>query len=104
MSLKVVFPGELLALCVPDRDVGPHEDLRGWRNGEGVTVSQTSPVGSVQSRGNGNTQPHGALLRGGGGAEQSLARGSARVLGAPLALMDDKGMSGVVWTGGGGGH
>ena len=44
-SLKDIFPGEFLALCVPDRDVGPEEELGGWWNGEGGGESQTSPGG-----------------------------------------------------------
>ena len=38
VSLKDIFPGELLALCVRDKDVGPEEDLGGWKRGdEGAT-------------------------------------------------------------------
>ena len=34
VSLKDMFPGELLTLCVREKDVGPEEDLEGWRNAE----------------------------------------------------------------------
>ena len=34
VSLKDIFPGELLALCVRERDVGPEEDLGGRRGAD----------------------------------------------------------------------
>ena len=40
VSLKDIFPGELLALCVQDKDVGPEEDFRGWRGGDADTESK----------------------------------------------------------------
>ena len=40
VSLKDIFPGELLALCAQDKDVGPEEDLRGWRSGDADTESR----------------------------------------------------------------
>ena len=41
VSLKDIFPGELLALCVQDKDVGSEEeDLGGWRGGDADTQSK----------------------------------------------------------------
>ena len=37
VSLKDMFPGELLALCVRQKDVGPEEVLGGWRDAEAAT-------------------------------------------------------------------
>ena len=40
VSLKDIFLGELLALCVHNKDVGPEEDLGGWRGGDADTESR----------------------------------------------------------------
>ena len=34
VSLKDILPGDLPALCVREKDVGPEEDLGGWRDAE----------------------------------------------------------------------
>ena len=39
-SFKDIFPGELLALCVQDKDVGQEEDLGGWRGGDADAQSK----------------------------------------------------------------
>ena len=40
VSLKDMSPGELLALCVREKDVGPEEDLGGWRDAEATAESR----------------------------------------------------------------
>ena len=40
VSLKDIFPGELLALCVQDKVVGLEEDLGGRRGGDADTDSR----------------------------------------------------------------
>ena len=42
VSLKEIFPGELLALRVQDKDVGPEEDLGGWRGEDADTESRSA--------------------------------------------------------------
>ena len=40
VSLKHMLLGELLALCVPEKDVGTEEDLGGWRDAKATAGSQ----------------------------------------------------------------
>ena len=47
VSLKDMFPGELLALCVRGKDVGPEEDLMGWRDAEGNGVPDAAVDGTT---------------------------------------------------------
>ena len=39
VSLKDIFSEELLTFCIPDRDIGPNDELGGWPNGEGGAAS-----------------------------------------------------------------
>ena len=85
VSLKDIFPGELLALCVQDKDVGPEEDLGGWRGGDTNTESRAGHDHRGDKPEHGGNQPVG---RGGGErcAEPPAAGGSARIPSAPLAF------------------
>ena len=47
LSLKDIFPGELLALCVQDKDVGPEEDLGGWRAGDAEPSPGQAAIGEA---------------------------------------------------------
>ena len=92
VSLKDMFPRELIALCVQEKDVGPEEDLRGWRDAEATAESRADrgrrDVGAEQ----GDGRPTGG---GGGGTERERESpdrsGDARVLDVPLAFADVQG-------------
>ena len=43
VSLKDIFWGGMLALCLQDRDVGPEEELGGWHTGDAHAGSRTNP-------------------------------------------------------------
>ena len=100
VSLKDIFPRGLLALCVQDKDVGPKEDLRGWRGGDANTESGAG----CDQRGDKPEHGDGKLAgRGGGerGGESPAAGGSARIPSAPVAFAVVEGCPG---SGRGGEH
>ena len=43
VSLRYIFPEHLLALCVPDRELGAEEDLGAWPDGEGGALCPVGP-------------------------------------------------------------
>ena len=101
VSLKDIFPGEELALCVRNRDVGPEEDLGGWKGADASAESKVdhSPQGDGQEQGDGlptcmpACQPAG---RGGGESsrESPAAGGDARITSVPMALVAVEGRPG----------
>ena len=82
-------PGELLALCVRDKDVGPEEDLGGYRDAEATAESRADRGRRDDGGEQGDRQPAG----GGGGAgterdkESPNRSGDATVLDVPLAFV-----------------
>ena len=93
VSLKDIFPGELPALGVQDKDVRPEEDLGGWRGGDVDTESRASRRQRGDRPEHGDGQPSG---QGGGERRgESLAvGGSARIPSAPLAFAAVEGCPG----------
>ena len=83
VSLKDIFPGELLALCVQDKNMGPEEDLGGWRGGDADTESRAGGDRLGDRPEHGGSQPAG---QGGGErrGERPAAGGSAQGSGVPL--------------------
>ena len=89
VSLKDIFPGELLALFVQDKDVGPEEDLGGWRGGNANTESREDR----NQRGD-RPERRDSLPAGQGGGErrgESPAEGSQ----GPFGLYGCRGVPGV---------
>ena len=82
----------LLALCLQDKDVGPEEDLGGWRGGDTDRESRAGRDHRGDKLEHGGNQPAGQA----GGercGERPAAGESARILNAPLAFADVKGCS-----------
>ena len=84
VSLKDIFPGELLALCVQVRDVGPEEELGGWRSGDGDAGSRARPEQCETGPEQGGGQPARRVGEEGRG-ERPAAGESARIPSAPVA-------------------
>ena len=93
VSLKDIFPGELLALCVLDKDVAPEEYLGGSRGGEADTESRAGHNQRGDRPEHGDGQPAG---QGGGErrGESPAAGGSARIPSAPLPFAAVEGCPG----------
>ena len=100
VSLKDMFPGELLAHCVRVKDVGREEVLGGWRDAEAAAESSADRGRREDGGGGGgDSQP-----TGGGGpgrrGEIPVRSGDASVLDVPLAFAAVQGPLGSECAGG----
>ena len=73
VSLKDMFPGELLTLCVREKDVGPDEVLGGWRDAEATAESRADRSRGDDGGGGGGAQGDSQPTRG-GGTEREMER------------------------------
>ena len=103
VSLKDTFPGELLALCVREKDVGPQEVLGEWREAE-TPADSSADRGRRAEGGGARGQP---ACRGGGGeagpekiGEIPVRSGDARGPDVPQAFAAVQGRPGSERAGG----
>ena len=100
VSLQDIFPGELLALCVREKDVGREEDIGGWRDAEVIAESRTDHGRRDDGGDQGDGQPGGGGGAGTEGARESPDRTADwRVLDVPLAFAAVQGRPGSERTG-----
>ena len=101
VSLKDMFPGEVLALCVREKDVGPEEVLGRWRDAEATAESHACRSRRDDGGGQGDSQPAGGCgtERSGESVTEAGTRGSWMSLWPSRPCKGDRGPSGLADVG-----
>ena len=74
LSLKSSFQGGPLAICLRDKELGPEEDLGGWRVGDADTETRAGRNQRGHIPEHGDSQPAEQGGGGGGGEERDPPR------------------------------